>query len=53
MPLKKIDTPENMKKICLHPEHNPPMHIVLEPGKYEYTCPACGNKVIFTVPLIT
>ncbi len=37
-------------KPCFHPEHNPPMHIVLQPGTYEYTCPACGKKVVFTVP---
>lgn len=28
---------------CHHPEHNPPTHIVLSPGIYEHTCPACGK----------
>jgi hypothetical protein len=53
MPLRKIDDGnKNGKDLCRHPEHKPPMHIVLEPGTYEHTCPACGNKTIFTVPLI-
>lgn len=34
---------------CMSPEHNPPMHIVLEAGTYEYTCPVCGHKQVFTV----
>ena len=49
--LKKIEDFED--NICRHPEHNPPNMIVLSPGKYEYTCPGCGGKTIFTVPLIT
>ena len=48
--LIKIKEPE---KICNHPEHNPPNMMVLEPGTYQHTCPACGKKTIFTVPLIT
>lgn len=47
--LKKIEE----FKPCLSPEHQPPSHIVLSPGKYEYTCPACGEKTVFTVPSIT
>lgn len=47
--LKKIED----FKPCLSPEHNPPSNIVLSPGKYEYTCPSCGEKTIFSVPLIT
>lgn len=38
---------------CTSPEHNPPMHRYYEPGTYEYTCPVCGKKIVFTVPLIT
>lgn len=34
---------------CLHPEHNPPSLIVLEPGVYEYQCPGCGKTIVFTV----
>lgn len=47
---KKI---EDVEPPCLCPEHNPPMHIVLAPGKYEYTCPSCGKVTIVNVPLIT
>jgi hypothetical protein len=31
---------------CLHPEHNPPGYIVLQPGTYEHVCPGCGAKRI-------
>lgn len=41
------------KDICQHPEHNPPMHRVYEPGVWEHECPGCGKKQIFTVPRIT
>ena len=46
MPLKKLSDPP---KICNDPNHDPPPHIVLENGTYEYECPSCGHKVIFTV----
>lgn len=46
MPLKKI---ANVPIPCNHPEHEPPTHIVLRPGVYEHTCPACGTKRVFTV----
>ena len=46
--IKKEKLPE--KKICRHPEHDPPGHIVLEPGIYTYQCPACKKAVTFTVP---
>jgi hypothetical protein len=43
MPFKKIeDVSED--EICRNPEHNPPMHISLKPGTYEWTCPACGKS---------
>lgn len=48
MPIRKIKHfPEN--QTCRHPEHNPPNMIVLEPGVYEHTCPACGKKQTFVV----
>lgn len=32
---------------CIHPEHNPPMHICIPPGKkYVHICPGCGKKTI-------
>lgn len=49
MPLKKLaDAP----KPCLSREHNPPSHMVYEPGTWEWTCPSCGKKTVFTVPRI-
>lgn len=41
------------KKRCLSPEHNPPTHMYLEPGEYEYTCPSCGHVTTFIVPEIS
>lgn len=38
-------------KVCRHPEHKPPSHIVLEPGCYEHECPWCGLKQIINVPM--
>ena len=53
MGLRKIDDDKGWTgKECHSPEHNPPMGIVLEPGTYEYTCPACGAKRVFTVPKV-
>lgn len=52
MPLRKIeDEPDNWERVhpCIHPEHDPPINLVLQPGKYEYTCPACGKKTVFVV----
>jgi hypothetical protein len=42
MPLRKIDdlAPWTDRVICIHPEHNPPSMMVLEPGVYEHTCPS-------------
>lgn len=53
MSLKRLDDPKGYGKICNSPEHNPPMHIYLEPGTYEWTCPVCGAKRVFTVQGIT
>jgi hypothetical protein len=45
MGLKKIEGYGWVAKQCLHPEHNPPMHIHIPPGYvYEHICPACGQK---------
>lgn len=35
---------------CQHPSHDPPGMIVLDPGHYEYTCPACGQVTHVSVP---
>lgn len=48
--IKKIaDLPDP----CFHPGHNPPGNIVLPPGVYEHTCPACLRKTTFTVSRTT
>lgn len=44
--LKKIG---EVKRACRNPSHNPPMHIVLEDGIYEWTCPGCKQTQTFTV----
>lgn len=43
-------TTEAPPKPCLSPDHNPPTHIVLEPGTHEHTCPLCGKPQIVIVP---
>lgn len=37
-------------KPCLHPEHTPPTHVVLEPGRWEHRCPGCSRTMEFRVP---
>ena len=39
----------DVQRPCFSPEHNPPSMIVLAPGIYRYTCPACGKQVTFPV----
>lgn len=60
MSLEKLPMPEpcirwkcERKKICLSPRHNPPSHMVLDSGKYKWTCPDCGEVQIFEIPDIT
>jgi len=55
--LNNQTTQSGLKKIkniipCSDPAHNPPMHMYLEAGVYEYTCPSCGYKTKFTVPIM-
>ena len=52
MPLRRLDDkePYPWREPCKNPEHKPPAHIVLKPGRYEHTCPACKIKTYFTVP---
>lgn len=48
MPLRKID--EGPRQLsCTDPEHMPPSHMLLEPGLYEHTCPACGQVRLIRV----
>lgn len=39
----------DLPEMCRHPEHNPPTHMVYEPGVWEHICPSCGNRIVFTV----
>lgn len=48
MTLKRID---DEKPPCLDPSHDPPSHMALQPGTYEWTCPACGHVTRFEVVL--
>jgi hypothetical protein len=49
MPTRKIrDIPWD-RKVCYHPEHDPPGHMVYQPGVWEHTCPGCGKVTVFTV----
>ena len=36
-------------KPCIHPEHDPPTHMVYESGVYKHICPECGNEQRFRV----
>ena len=54
MPFVPVDQPEKyVKPPCLSPEHSPPTHIVLSPGRHKYVCPACGKEYIIDIPFIT
>lgn len=37
------------KQPCQSTEHNPPSHMYLENGIYEWTCTSCGAKTTFEV----
>jgi len=50
--MSRLEKIKDAPKPCLHPEHNPPTHIVLKPGTYRYTCPGCGKVIEFEVPTI-
>jgi len=52
MPFRKISDFNPPLPPCSHPEHNPPSHIVLPPGEWEYECPGCGSKVKISSPSI-
>jgi len=48
--LRKInDGAQDKSQICPSTYHNPPSHIALSPGTYEYTCPHCGHTTTFSV----
>jgi hypothetical protein len=45
-PLKKLS---DELRPCRHPSHDPPSHIVLDPGTYRHTCSGCGASQVFSV----
>ena len=50
---RRVNAPQLVKKMCVHPEHQPPGHFYMEPGStYEYTCPGCGFIHVISNPLI-
>ncbi len=54
MPFRPL-TPEEIQKWncgqpCMHPEHNPPSHMVLQPGLHVWVCPGCGQEQQIVVP---
>jgi hypothetical protein len=44
---KISDLPPN--ETCMHPEHNPPTHMVYTDGIWRHVCPGCGYTQTFTV----
>lgn len=48
---RKIEKPDEPRP-CISREHEPPGNIVLQPGDYEYECPACGKVTYIHVPEI-
>lgn len=48
-----FDLPKGMKP-CLRPEHQPPRHLVIPPGKgYRHICPSCGKETVMIPMQIT
>lgn len=47
--MRKIGDVPRARQTCNHPEHDPPKHIVLEPGIYEHVCPKCGQRKEVTI----
>ena len=48
MNTKKTSDPPEVP-VCLHPEHNPPTHMVYPRGKYRHVCPGCRHETVFVV----
>lgn len=52
MPLKKLSDDPGFtpaaKPACLAPGHYPPL-MGIQQGTWEWTCPACGNALLFSV----
>jgi len=52
--LTKIGENIITKSACPDPEHKPPMHLYIPPGKgYKHICPTCGKEEILIPPQIS
>lgn len=53
MPIRKLETRSVIAVVplCTDQDHNPPKHLLLEPGFYEHTCPRCSRVTLFEVPV--
>ena len=51
MPTRKISDLPEFGRPCHDPDHGIPNHAVFNPGIYEHTCPSCGEKKQFIVPV--
>jgi hypothetical protein len=39
-------------KVCINPEHYPPMHLWIPPGTtYRHKCPGCGKETAIVMPV--
>lgn len=47
--LRKVADESDLAYPCVSPEHNPPSHMVYEPGVWEWTCTRCGEVQRFRV----
>ena len=37
--------PWGKQGFCTHPQHNPPMHMVIPLEGFDHTCPGCGRSI--------
>jgi len=49
MTLRRITDAVPYTRPCPSPYHDPPKQIVLAPGTYTHSCPACGEVTTFVV----
>lgn len=49
-----FDLSPPMPEVCRNPEHNPPEHLYIPPGKgYRHRCPGCGSVSTIVLPQVT
>lgn len=53
MPFRRIKEDAEEEIVCTSPYHNPPLHVMLAPGRYQYECPVCWKRTEVTVPGVT